>query len=199
MQANGVADERICGCRVGHHSTSDDSFAYRARAEVEDRKRLDSPLARYRAFLEARGWWDEGAEEAAKARLKKEVLEAFRAAEGVKRGPLADIFGDVWGGEEPWIIVSEREWHGLMDGCADPAFLSAEGAEGGARGVGEEVREGLGAVEAGAGEVRGRRGGATEIIDMTSTQHCLSSATRARDTLYTCTNTSCIGVYIYGS
>ena len=26
--------------RVGHHSTSDDSFAYRARQEVEDWKRI---------------------------------------------------------------------------------------------------------------------------------------------------------------
>ncbi|KIM80962.1 hypothetical protein PILCRDRAFT_72484, partial [Piloderma croceum F 1598] len=32
--------------RVGHHSTSDDSYVYRARAEVEDRKRIDNPISR---------------------------------------------------------------------------------------------------------------------------------------------------------
>lgn len=93
-------------CSVGHHSTSDDSFAYRARQEVEDRKRLDNPIARYRLFLEARGWWSDDAEEEMKARLKNDVLTAFKKAEVLKRGPLDDIFKDVWGGQEPWTIVS---------------------------------------------------------------------------------------------
>ena len=93
-------------CSVGHHSTSDDSFAYRARQEVEDRKRLDNPIARYRLFLETRGWWSDDAEEELKARLKNDVLTAFKKAEVLKRGPLDEIFKDVWGGQEPWTIVS---------------------------------------------------------------------------------------------
>jgi len=95
--------------RVGHHSTSDDSFAYRARQEVEDRKRLDNPLARLRLFLESRGWWDAEEEEALKAKQKQEVLEAFKRAEQLKRFPLSELFSDVYGGEEPWNLKEQRE------------------------------------------------------------------------------------------
>ncbi|KIY45199.1 branched-chain alpha-keto acid dehydrogenase E1-alpha subunit [Fistulina hepatica ATCC 64428] len=94
--------------RVGHHSTSDDSFAYRARAEVEDRKRIDNPLARMRRFLESRGWWDAAAEAALKARLKSDVLTAFKRAEMVPRHPIGELFTDVYGGEEPWNLREQR-------------------------------------------------------------------------------------------
>jgi 2-oxoisovalerate dehydrogenase E1 component alpha subunit len=92
-------------CSVGHHSTSDDSYAYRARAEVEDRKRIDNPISRFKLFLESQGWWNEEEEEALKAKLRKDVLEAFKKAEGMKRHNLGALFTDVYGGEEPWNIV----------------------------------------------------------------------------------------------
>ena len=91
---------------VGHHSTSDDSFAYRARQEVEDRKRIDNPISRFRLFLQTRGWWSDDDEEELKARLKKDVMQAFKRAEGLKRHELKEMFTDVYGGEEPWNIVS---------------------------------------------------------------------------------------------
>lgn len=92
--------------RVGHHSTSDDSFAYRARQEVEDRKRLDNPLSRLRLFLESRGWWNAEEEQALKTKQKREVLEAFKRGEVMKRWELKELFEDVYGGEEPWNLVS---------------------------------------------------------------------------------------------
>ncbi|KAF8578445.1 branched-chain alpha-keto acid dehydrogenase E1-alpha subunit [Ramaria rubella] len=95
--------------RVGHHSTSDDSFAYRARQEVEDRKRLDNPIYRLRLYLESREWWDASKEEALKAKHKQEVLEAFKRAEVTKRWELKELFEDVYGGEEPWNIKDQRE------------------------------------------------------------------------------------------
>ena len=64
---------------MGHHSTSDDSFAYRARKEVEDRKRLDNPIVRFRLFLEARGWWTAEEEGALAKRLKDAVVAAYHA------------------------------------------------------------------------------------------------------------------------
>ncbi|KAF8903173.1 branched-chain alpha-keto acid dehydrogenase E1-alpha subunit [Gymnopilus junonius] len=87
--------------RVGHHSTSDDSFAYRARAEVEDRKRIDNPISRFRLFMESRGWWNADAETELKARLKADVMKAFKRAESLKRY--------VYGGEQPWNIREQRE------------------------------------------------------------------------------------------
>jgi 2-oxoisovalerate dehydrogenase E1 component alpha subunit len=90
--------------RVGHHSTSDDSFAYRPRQEVEARKRLDDPIGRFRAFLVARGWWSEAEDEALKARLKQDVIKAYRDAESLPKHPLKEMFLDVYA-EEPWNIV----------------------------------------------------------------------------------------------
>lgn len=92
---------------VGHHSTSDDSFAYRARSEVEDRKRIDNPLLRFRLFLESQGWWNAEQEEELKARLKADVMKSLKRAEGLKRHELGELFEDVYGGEMPWNLVSE--------------------------------------------------------------------------------------------
>ena len=90
---------------VGHHSTSDDSFAYRPRQEVEDRKRIDNPIARYRLFLQNSGWWSDAEEEELKESLKKDVMSAFKHAESLKRHELKEAFSDVYGGEEPLNLV----------------------------------------------------------------------------------------------
>ncbi|CCM02477.1 uncharacterized protein FIBRA_04577 [Fibroporia radiculosa] len=94
--------------RVGHHSTSDDSFAYRPRQEVEDRKRMDNPIARFRRYLEDRGWWSEEEEAALKAKLKEEIMGAFFRAEKLPKGELGNMFKDVYAGEEPWTIKENR-------------------------------------------------------------------------------------------
>ncbi|KAF7299672.1 2-oxoisovalerate dehydrogenase subunit alpha [Mycena chlorophos] len=95
--------------RVGHHSTSDDSFAYRQRSEVEDRKRIDNPIVRFRLFMESQGWWNADEEEALKARLKADVMKAFKRADALPRCELGELFTDVYGGEEPWNIREQRE------------------------------------------------------------------------------------------
>ncbi|KAH8085403.1 thiamine diphosphate-binding protein [Cristinia sonorae] len=107
-QGRGVLVEAM-SYRVGHHSTSDDSFAYRPRQEVEDRKRIDNPIARYRKFLEARKWWDEEEEEELKDRLKKDVMKAFKKHETMQRHEVKEMFEDVYGGEMPWNIKEQRE------------------------------------------------------------------------------------------
>lgn len=95
--------------RVGHHSTSDDSFAYRPRAEVEGWVRADNPLSRFRLFLEDRGWWSSEEEEQLKSRVKAELLAAFRRAESKKRPALEELFNDIYAGSEPWNIKEQRE------------------------------------------------------------------------------------------
>jgi 2-oxoisovalerate dehydrogenase E1 component alpha subunit len=80
--------------RISHHSTSDDSFAYRARVEVEDWKRRDNPITRLRKYLEKKGLWDEDKEKDARARLRKDVLQAFNDAEKEKKPPLRSMFED---------------------------------------------------------------------------------------------------------
>lgn len=82
--------------RVSHHSTSDDSFAYRARVEVEDWKRRDNPIARLRKWMEAKGCWDENKEKEARETIRRDVLKAFAEAEREKKPPLRAMFEDVY-------------------------------------------------------------------------------------------------------
>ncbi|KAL2168095.1 hypothetical protein VTG60DRAFT_407 [Thermothelomyces hinnuleus] len=82
--------------RVSHHSTSDDSFAYRARVEVEDWKRRDNPIARLRKWMEAKGCWDENKEKEARESIRRDVLKAFSEAEREKKPPLRTMFEDVY-------------------------------------------------------------------------------------------------------
>jgi 2-oxoisovalerate dehydrogenase E1 component alpha subunit len=82
--------------RVSHHSTSDDSFAYRARVEVEDWKRRDNPITRLRKYLENRGLWDEEKEKTLRSDLRQEVLQAYRKAEKEKKPGIAGLMTDVY-------------------------------------------------------------------------------------------------------
>lgn len=82
--------------RVSHHSTSDDSFAYRAKVEVEDWKRRDSPIVRLRKWMESKSIWNEEMEKELRSDTRKAVLEAYRKAEKDKRPPLRAMMTDVY-------------------------------------------------------------------------------------------------------
>lgn len=82
--------------RVSHHSTSDDSFAYRAKIEVEDWKRRDNPITRLRKWMEHQGLWDEEKEKDERSQIRKDVLTAFAEAEKEKKSPLIEMFTDVY-------------------------------------------------------------------------------------------------------
>jgi 2-oxoisovalerate dehydrogenase E1 component alpha subunit len=82
--------------RVSHHSTSDDSFAYRARVEVEDWKRRDNPITRLRKWLEAKGIWNDEKERVLRADARKSVLTAYRKAEKEKKPSLGSMMSDVY-------------------------------------------------------------------------------------------------------
>ena len=82
--------------RVSHHSTSDDSFAYRAKVEVEDWKRRDNPITRLRKWMEGKGMWNEDKEKEVRSTVRKQVLEAFKAAEKEKRPALRNMMEGVY-------------------------------------------------------------------------------------------------------
>ncbi|KAL8684814.1 MAG: hypothetical protein Q9218_008125 [Villophora microphyllina] len=82
--------------RVSHHSTSDDSFAYRAKVEVEDWKRRDNPITRLRKWMERKGLWDGEKERETRSKIRKDVLKAFAEAEKEKKPPLRSMFEDVY-------------------------------------------------------------------------------------------------------
>jgi len=101
--------------RISHHSTSDDSFAYRARVEVEDWKKRDNPITRLRKYLEKKGVWDEEKEKETRGRLRKEVLKAFAEAEKEKKPPLRSMFEDMYEELTPELREQMEELKGVIE------------------------------------------------------------------------------------
>ena len=101
--------------RVSHHSTSDDSFAYRARVEVEDWKRRDNPITRFRKYLESQGLWDDEKEKEARDRIRKEVLKAFAQAEKEKKPPIRSMFEDIYEELTPDLEAQMGELRDVID------------------------------------------------------------------------------------
>ncbi|KAI0175204.1 dehydrogenase E1 component [Pestalotiopsis sp. NC0098] len=118
--------------RVSHHSTSDDSFAYRARVEVEDWKRRDNPVSRLRKYMEARGVWDEEKEKDARAAIRRDVLKAFSEAEREKKPPLRAMFEDTYEELTPDLRAQMRQLAEHLDKYPEEYDLSEfDGGRGG--------------------------------------------------------------------
>jgi 2-oxoisovalerate dehydrogenase E1 component alpha subunit len=69
--------------RIGHHSTSDDSSAYRSVDEVRYWDQKDHPITRLAGYLIKKGFWNEEKEKEWKASSRQQVLndmEALRAS-----------------------------------------------------------------------------------------------------------------------
>eukprot|EP00747_Dinoflagellata_sp_TGD_P168763 gnl/TRDRNA2_/TRDRNA2_195925_c0_seq1.p1 gnl/TRDRNA2_/TRDRNA2_195925_c0~~gnl/TRDRNA2_/TRDRNA2_195925_c0_seq1.p1 ORF type:complete len:790 (-),score=115.86 gnl/TRDRNA2_/TRDRNA2_195925_c0_seq1:103-2472(-) len=83
--------------RVGDHTTSDDSSAYRkeTKEEFADYK-AKMPIPRWRTYLEAQGAWDATKEAAIREEAKTEIMAAFKAGEAKKKPPLRDLFTDTY-------------------------------------------------------------------------------------------------------
>ncbi|KAG4437264.1 hypothetical protein IFR05_007241 [Cadophora sp. M221] len=110
--------------RISHHSTSDDSFAYRARVEVEDWKRRDNPITRLRKYLEKKGIWDEEKESQARSRIRKDVLKAFAAAEKEKKPPMRSMFEDMYEELTPEMKDQMRELKSVIERYPDEYDVS---------------------------------------------------------------------------
>lgn len=77
--------------RVHSHTTADDHTRYRSAEEVEMWKSRD-PVRRFRAFLEARRWWDDQSERALADEVEERVEQAVQAMEQWKAVNPADMF-----------------------------------------------------------------------------------------------------------
>ena len=121
--------------RVSHHSTSDDSFAYRAKVEVEDWKRRDNPITRLRKWMQHQGIWDEEKEKNARSQIRRDVLKAFAEAEKEKRAPLRNVFTHVYEELSEESKGQMKELGRLLDEYPDEYDIS--GFEGGREGLSE--------------------------------------------------------------
>ncbi|CZR70027.1 probable 2-oxoisovalerate dehydrogenase alpha subunit, mitochondrial precursor [Phialocephala subalpina] len=100
--------------RVSHHSTSDDSFAYRTHDEVERWKREGNPLTRLRRWLENEGLWSEEMEQSERKEIRKNILNELEAAEKEKKPALRAMFDDVYAELTEEAEAQKKELRRLM-------------------------------------------------------------------------------------
>lgn len=94
--------------RIGHHSTSDDSSAYRSVDEVAFWDKEDHPIGRLRNYLVSRSWWTEDDEKTWKKAARKEVMEEFQKAEQQLKPNPMELFEDVYK-EVPKHLQEQRQ------------------------------------------------------------------------------------------
>ncbi|EXJ76149.1 2-oxoisovalerate dehydrogenase E1 component, alpha subunit [Cladophialophora psammophila CBS 110553] len=83
--------------RISHHSTSDDSFAYRTQDEMNTWKTRDNPISRLKKWLENKGLWNDEMDKETRNQIRKDILTELKAAEREKKPPLSSVFDDVYG------------------------------------------------------------------------------------------------------
>ncbi|XP_056393787.1 2-oxoisovalerate dehydrogenase subunit alpha, mitochondrial isoform X1 [Hyla sarda] len=94
--------------RIGHHSTSDDSSAYRSVDEVNYWDKQDHPISRLRHYMMHNGWWDDEQEKIWRKKSRKMVMEAFEKAERERKPSIQHMFTDVYAEMPPSLKKQEE-------------------------------------------------------------------------------------------
>lgn len=105
--------------RVGHHSTSDDSSAYRSVEEINEWTTNDYPTGRFRAYLEGKSYWNEEMERQFLEEARKNVLTEFTAGEKRPKPVWTEVFTDVYKDMPPHI----RYKPGCYNNCTLKALV----------------------------------------------------------------------------
>ncbi|EPY33687.1 2-oxoisovalerate dehydrogenase E1 component, alpha subunit [Strigomonas culicis] len=82
--------------RVSHHSTSDDSTAYRTKDEIGHFADLFSPIERFEKFLLERNWWNSEKSAEIMEKTRKELLSELRRQESIPPWPVSTLCDDVY-------------------------------------------------------------------------------------------------------
>lgn len=82
--------------RISHHSTSDDSFAYRTQDEVQPWKTSVNAILRLKKWLENKNLWSDEKDKELRAQVRRSILQELKAAEKEKKPRLSSIFDDVY-------------------------------------------------------------------------------------------------------
>lgn len=83
--------------RISHHSTSDDSSAYRSAEDVAYWKSSQrDPISRLYQWLEHQGVWNADQDKEARKQIRKDIIRELTLAEKEKKPALKAIFDDVY-------------------------------------------------------------------------------------------------------
>uniref|UniRef100_A0A182W2T7 2-oxoisovalerate dehydrogenase subunit alpha n=1 Tax=Anopheles minimus TaxID=112268 RepID=A0A182W2T7_9DIPT len=82
--------------RIGHHSTSDDSTAYRAADELEIWNTVEHPITKLKHYMIRRGWFNEEKENEFVKSVRKQVLSQINQSERIPKPDWREMFQDVY-------------------------------------------------------------------------------------------------------
>lgn len=82
--------------RVGHHSTSDDSTAYRSAEEIEIWQNSEHPINKLQSYMKNKGWWNEQEENDHVKAIRKQVLTQISLSEKKPKADWREMFQNVY-------------------------------------------------------------------------------------------------------
>ncbi|XP_037806436.1 2-oxoisovalerate dehydrogenase subunit alpha, mitochondrial [Lucilia sericata] len=82
--------------RVGHHSTSDDSTAYRSAEEIEIWNSTEHPISKLKNYMIKQGWFNEEEENAFVKDVRKQVLKQISVSEKKLKPSYKEMFEGVY-------------------------------------------------------------------------------------------------------
>lgn len=82
--------------RLGHHSTSDDSTAYRSSDEIQAWRHQANPIQRVKSYLCKNKLWDDSSDRELVDQARSEVVDALKSEGAEKKLPVSSMFDDVF-------------------------------------------------------------------------------------------------------
>ncbi|XP_067640970.1 2-oxoisovalerate dehydrogenase subunit alpha, mitochondrial [Eurosta solidaginis] len=82
--------------RVGHHSTSDDSSAYRSTEEIEIWNSVEHPISKLKSYMVRKGWFNESEEKEFIKDVRKKVLKQIGLSEKKLKPNWKEMFDGVY-------------------------------------------------------------------------------------------------------
>ncbi|KAK3613073.1 hypothetical protein LTR22_028318, partial [Elasticomyces elasticus] len=82
--------------RSGHHSTSDDSFAYRSRQDASNWSTQHSAISLLRKWLEKKRLWTAEQDKDTRTHIRKDIIAGMKVAEKKPMPPLTSSWDDVY-------------------------------------------------------------------------------------------------------
>lgn len=82
--------------RLGHHSTSDDSTAYRSADELEIWNTVEHPITKLKNYMLKQGWFNEEEENEYVKNIRKQIMAQNQLSEKKQKPKWRELFLDVY-------------------------------------------------------------------------------------------------------